>query len=629
MKKRISSTALGWILIALAGLLVPKPLSAASFQYTFEIFSIPGDGQIIGRDINDGNDVVGLVDHFVSGSRKPTGFVRRGDNISLIDFPGSESLNGTRALGINNAGQIVGRFSEVTSRLETHGFTLDNGVLQQFDVPDSRFTEAFDISNNGLIVGRTFLESDPGIGTAFIRNGDDYTFFRPEGVRGPFGIQFEGVNDRDNTVGSVLDGTGFRAFAVLDGAYMPFSIPESTRTTATGINNANQIVGFFRDRSGINHGFLMDATGIYQIDVLAPDSDGTFLTGINEDGFLVGAVGFRRFPVREVLLGSPCDEVSDTCLAAPRIGDPVIEFPLSPVAVCIDVTISAGSDCTASASIDAGSFDPDGDHLTLSQDPPGPYGLGDTHVTLTATNAGGNQSTCEATVTVVDTTPPVVLISMEPQTLWPPNHRMIDVSVSVLSSDACSTAGMVLTSVTSSDADNGDGGGDTVNDIQDVELGTADVQFKLRAERAGGGGGRIYTAVYKATDGSGNEASAAGYVLVPHDQGGKIDPINVSVEENAFGTIVRWNPVYGAETYNAIRGTVNSMRVAGPMIDLGAVECIEKSSPDESTQGYEDSETPKLGEAFFYLVEYSDGTNSSYGTESVGKPRSVGLGDCQ
>jgi len=80
----------------------------------------------------------------------------------------------------------------------------------------------------------------------------------------------------------------------------------------------------------------------------------------------------------------------------------------SPVAKCKNVTVSAGANCTANASIDNGSFDPDpGDTITLTQSPAGPYATGNTLVTLTVTDNHGISSQCQATVTVVDTTPPV------------------------------------------------------------------------------------------------------------------------------------------------------------------------------------------------------------------------------
>ena len=83
-----------------------------------------------------------------------------------------------------------------------------------------------------------------------------------------------------------------------------------------------------------------------------------------------------------------------------------------PVALCQDVTIATASDsCEASALIDSGSYDPDGDLFTLAQTPPGPYELGETPVTLTVTDEAGETDSCTATVTVVDETPPTVSIS--------------------------------------------------------------------------------------------------------------------------------------------------------------------------------------------------------------------------
>jgi probable HAF family extracellular repeat protein len=266
---------------------------ADSLFYEIEVFGLPGQGQMMAYDINNHNDVVGRVDIVDpnSGSIKPTGFLRDGGFVTLIDVPGSGPLNGTQARGINDAGQIVGRFVSEEGSTVTHGFILDNGIITPLDAPTSRDTPANDINNAGVIAGRAFVQPQTGFGSgsAFTLEGGEYSFFRPAEARGSFGISFFGSNDLGSVVGRVFDDTGFRAFAIIDGVYTPFTIPGDSfgGTEAWGINNQNQIVGTFR--TGIeSHGFHMDETGVYQIDVPGAGSRGLFIYGLNDIGSLVG-----------------------------------------------------------------------------------------------------------------------------------------------------------------------------------------------------------------------------------------------------------------------------------------------------------------------------------------------------
>ena len=299
----------------------------------------------------------------------------------------------------------------------------------------------------------------------------------------------------------------------------------------------------------------------------------------------------------------------------------------TPTALCTDPMVSADAACTADASVDAGSSDPDGDPVTVVQDPPGPYGLGDTVVTLTVEDSNGASDSCQATVTVLDSTPPEINSSLEPSLLWPPNHRLVHIEATVTATDACGPTTVQLLPITSSEPDNGSGDGDTTGDIQGASFGNADFDFKLRAERAGGGNGRVYTVVYTATDGSGNQASATSYVVVPHDQGGVVEPLSLSVHDEGSGTFVEWTEVSGALFYNVISGQIMAIRDTGLSFDFGAVTCVEAASFDTSTVGHEDATAPLPGDASFYLVEYFDGAGSGFSTESAARPRTF-MGGC-
>ncbi|HBL31354.1 MAG TPA: hypothetical protein DD490_31390, partial [Acidobacteria bacterium] len=81
----------------------------------------------------------------------------------------------------------------------------------------------------------------------------------------------------------------------------------------------------------------------------------------------------------------------------------------TPVARCVNATVSAGPACTANASINNSSYDPDAtDTITLAQSPAAPYALGTTPVRLTVTDNHGDFNSCTAAVTVADRTPPAV-----------------------------------------------------------------------------------------------------------------------------------------------------------------------------------------------------------------------------
>jgi hypothetical protein len=235
------------------------------------------------------------------------------------------------------------------------------------------------------------------------------------------------------------------------------------------------------------------------------------------------------------------------------------------------------------------------------------------------------------TITVTDTTPPQVSAFTFPITLWPPNHRLVSVNTSVPATDVCGPVSVILSSITSSEPDNGTGIGDgnTIGDIRDAELGAEDLQVRLRAERAGTGNGRVYTLEYTAMDMSSNQASATAVVVVPHNQNGVMEPVIMSLWEKANGTTLEWSDVDGALFYNVIRGDLESVREIEAGIDLGAVSCVKAASVDSHTVGWEDDAVPGPGGAFFYLVEYFDGWNTSFGTASAAKERTPLSGSCE
>jgi hypothetical protein len=87
-------------------------------------------------------------------------------------------------------------------------------------------------------------------------------------------------------------------------------------------------------------------------------------------------------------------------------------------------------------------------------------------------------------------------------------------------------------------------------------------------------------------------------------------------------TQVYWSAVEGAQSYDVIAGNVESLRVDGGRITLGAVRVPARSLTGTSWSEGAGSPMPAEGRAYFYLLQYRDDHGpSGFGTESVPLPR--------
>jgi hypothetical protein len=138
--------------------------------------------------------------------------------------------------------------------------------------------------------------------------------------------------------------------------------------------------------------------------------------------------------------------------------------------------------------------------------------------TLTVTYAGGVPSTAVTHVTVRDTTPPTLQVSLSPNVIRSREQKLVRVNATVKVSDVCDPNPTVkLLSITSNDP--AERGRHRVSDVQAVgggplHFGTDVRSFLLRAEHSERGKDIVYTITYSATDASGNTTTATAQVRV-------------------------------------------------------------------------------------------------------------------
>lgn len=164
-----------------------------------------------------------------------------------------------------------------------------------------------------------------------------------------------------------------------------------------------------------NISIALSAAGTAGIDASSIDGGSSDNCGISSSAITAGRTSFscadagQTFAVTLTVTDNV--GLTDVATAMVTITDPLSVCNKAPIALCRPRTITANLSCqgTPTAAIfNNGSSDPDGDAISFSISPAGPFNLGTTQVIFTVTDARGASSSCSTTVTVVDGTPPLV-----------------------------------------------------------------------------------------------------------------------------------------------------------------------------------------------------------------------------
>jgi hypothetical protein len=119
-----------------------------------------------------------------------------------------------------------------------------------------------------------------------------------------------------------------------------------------------------------------------------------------------------------------------------------------------------------------------------------------------------------------------------PSTLFPANHGLSSVGLAGATDPDGDRVTTTITGVSQDEPLDGDGDGDTSPDA--LPAATPD-SVQLRAERSGGGDGRVYRIGFLVDDGRDGTCTGVVVVGVPHDRGPKGVAVDSGAEVDSFG----------------------------------------------------------------------------------------------
>jgi hypothetical protein len=153
-------------------------------------------------------------------------------------------------------------------------------------------------------------------------------------------------------------------------------------------------------------------------------------------------------------------------------------------------------------------------------------------ITASFTDTGGTVRSTTASKEWVNSPPNCSNVAPNVTSLWPPNHKLHEITLAGATDPDGDPVTITITGVTQDEPINGLGDGDTSPDAQ---TGTASNKVFVRAERSGTGDGRVYEIAYTASDPAGATCTGSVTVGVPHDQGQGSTPVDSGQTVNSFG----------------------------------------------------------------------------------------------
>src|SRR5271166_6311358 len=260
-------------------------VSISAQNYNFQTVNYPGDTftQLLG--INNSLNIAGYH-NFAQNS----GFtLRLPSNFTTENYPGSMM---TQITGINNGKTTDGFY--VDNNNVTHGFTDINGNYATVDFPGTVFNQLLGQNDMGQASGYySMSQNNSTPDTPYVYDELGGGVFQVINIPAAVGgAQATGINNSQQISGFYIDSQGVNhGFLLNFGLLVTLDAPSSNFTQALRLNNKGQVAGTYMDQGCNTNGFVWTSAGGFQT-IDEPNGFGTtVVNGINDKGVLVGFYG--------------------------------------------------------------------------------------------------------------------------------------------------------------------------------------------------------------------------------------------------------------------------------------------------------------------------------------------------
>lgn len=255
-------------------------------QYRFIAITLPGPGFAVG--INDSGLVTGYYTDPVTGDWYSF-LMQRGALTTGISAHGATIT----AIGpANNLGVEGGNYGDETNQRPVF-YDIRRGTYAPLpEIPGMPLNFGDGINDFGhasgvAYSGGTFDTGGTGLGMNWTWDGRKYSFFTVPGAVN--GASAGGINDLDQVAGFYVDSSDTPHGFLKDGSkYTTLDVPGALATLAYGINNLTVVTGLYFDASGSPHGYFWSRGQFVTVDTTIPGAVGVLWYGSNDQGDLAG-----------------------------------------------------------------------------------------------------------------------------------------------------------------------------------------------------------------------------------------------------------------------------------------------------------------------------------------------------